>query len=113
MYLGRIVEIGPAEDVLLRAEHPYTKALLDVVPEAGGLGRPILTGEPPDPTRIPGGCRFHPRCPVMASGRAAELGIESSCVGQDLALRELAPDHHVACHEAFLRADGTTSADVV
>ena len=112
MYLGRIVEIGPAEDVLLRAEHPYTKALLDVVPEAGGLGRPILTGEPPDPTRI-GGCRFHPRCPVMASGRAAELGIESSCVGQDLALRELAPDHHVACHEAFLRADGTTSADVV
>ena len=49
----------------------------------------------------------------MASGRAAELGIESSCVGQDLALRELAPDHHVACHEAFLRADGTTSADVV
>jgi oligopeptide/dipeptide ABC transporter ATP-binding protein len=106
MYLGRIVEIGPAEDVLLRPEHPYTKALLDVVPEAGGLDRPILTGEPPDPTRIPAGCRFHPRCPVVVSGRAAELGIESQCKGEDLALRELAPEHEAACYEAFIRNEG-------
>jgi oligopeptide/dipeptide ABC transporter ATP-binding protein len=110
MYLGRIVEIGPAEDVLLRPEHPYTKALLDVVPEAGGLERPILTGEPPDPTRIPDGCRFHPRCPVVASGRAAELEIEERCRGEDLDLRELAPEHHAACYEAFLRADGAVPA---
>jgi len=103
MYLGRIVEIGPAEDVLLRPEHPYTKALLDVVPEAGGLERPILTGEPPDPTRIPEGCRFHPRCPVVESGRAAELGIEARCRGEDLNLRQLAPEHEAACYEAFLR----------
>jgi len=109
MYLGRIVEIGPAEDVLLRPEHPYTKALLDVVPEAGGLQRPILKGEPPDPTRIPQGCRFHPRCPVVESGRAAELGIESRCRGEDLALRELAPEHDAACYEAFLRHDGASS----
>ncbi|MGZ8631444.1 MAG: oligopeptide/dipeptide ABC transporter ATP-binding protein, partial [Actinomycetota bacterium] len=93
----------------LRAEHPYTKALLDVVPEAGGLDRPILTGEPPDPTRIPEGCRFHPRCPVVESGRAAELGIESRCRGEDLSLRELAPDHDVACFEAFLRAGAGTT----
>ena len=106
MYLGRIVEIGPAEDVLLRPEHPYTKALLDVVPEAGGLDRPILTGEPPDPTRIPNGCRFHPRCPVVESGRAAELGIEARCRGEDLALRELAPEHEAACYEAFIRHEG-------
>ena len=53
MYLGRIVEIGPTEDVLLRPRHPYTKALLNVVPEAGGIDRPILQGEPPDPSRIP------------------------------------------------------------
>jgi peptide/nickel transport system ATP-binding protein len=106
MYLGRIVEIGPAEDVLMRAEHPYTKALLDVVPEAGGLERPILTGEPPDPTRIPPGCRFHPRCPVVESGRAAELGIEARCRGEDLGLRILAPEHEAACYEAFLRHDG-------
>ena len=77
MYLGRIVEIGPTEEVLLRPLHPYTKALLDVVPEAGGLDRPILTGEPPDPTRIPQGCRFHPRCPVVVvgeGGRARDRG---------------------------------------
>ncbi|HEX7247457.1 MAG TPA: ABC transporter ATP-binding protein, partial [Actinomycetota bacterium] len=109
MYLGRIVEIGPAERVLLKPEHPYTKALLDVVPEAGGLDRPILTGEPPDPTRIPEGCRFHPRCPVVVSGRAAELGIESRCRGEDLALRELAPEHEAACYEAFARHEGTVT----
>jgi oligopeptide/dipeptide ABC transporter ATP-binding protein len=64
MYLGRVVEIGPTADVLLNPRHPYTKALLNVVPEAGGEDRPILQGEPPDPTRIPSGCRFHPRCPL-------------------------------------------------
>jgi oligopeptide/dipeptide ABC transporter ATP-binding protein len=103
MYLGRIVEIGPAEEVLLRPRHPYTKALLDVVPEAGGIDRPILQGEPPDPTRIPDGCRFHPRCPVVASGEAASLGIEAMCRGQDLALDEVGPGHLAACYEAWLR----------
>jgi oligopeptide/dipeptide ABC transporter ATP-binding protein len=99
MYLGRIVEIGPTEDVLLRPKHPYTRALLDVVPEAGGLDRPILTGETPDPTRIPGGCRFHPRCPVVESGRAKELGIEARCMGEDLPiLGETGPAQAAACH---------------
>jgi oligopeptide/dipeptide ABC transporter ATP-binding protein len=103
MYLGRIVEIGPAEEVLLRARHPYTKALLDVVPEAGGIDRPILQGEPPDPTRVPAGCRFHPRCPVVASGEAATLGIEARCVGEDLGLDEVGPQHLVACYEAWAK----------
>jgi peptide/nickel transport system ATP-binding protein len=98
MYLGRIVEIGPAEEVLQRPKHPYTKALLDVVPEAEGLARPILSGEPPDPTRIPPGCRFHPRCPVMQSGRSAQLGIEAKCRGEDLPLLTAAFDHQAACH---------------
>jgi oligopeptide/dipeptide ABC transporter ATP-binding protein len=102
MYLGRVVEIGPAEEVLLRPRHPYTKALLDVVPEAGGIDRPILKGEPPDPTRVPPGCRFHPRCPVVASGHAATLGIEARCKGEDLGLEELAPGHLAACYEASL-----------
>jgi oligopeptide/dipeptide ABC transporter ATP-binding protein len=102
MYLGRIVEIGPADDVLLRPLHPYTQALLDVVPEAGGIERPILTGEPPDPTRIPPGCRFHPRCPAVSSGRAAQLRIEEKCKGEDLALAELKPHHFAACHMAAL-----------
>jgi oligopeptide/dipeptide ABC transporter ATP-binding protein len=100
MYLGRIVEIGPAEDVLTNPLHPYTKALLDVVPEAGGVDRPILTGEPPDPTRIPGGCRFHPRCPVLANGHAAQLDVEELCRGKDLGLDELQPNHFAACHVA-------------
>jgi oligopeptide/dipeptide ABC transporter ATP-binding protein len=98
MYLGRIVEIGPAEEVLQRPTHPYTRALLDVVPKAGGIERPILSGEPPDPTRIPPGCRFHPRCPVVVSGRAAELGIEAKCRGEDLALMPSGEGHESACH---------------
>jgi len=108
MYLGRIVEIGPAEEVLLRPHHPYTKALLDVVPEAGGIDRPILHGEPPDPTRVPAGCRFHPRCPVVASGEAATLGIEQSCRGEDLGLEELSPGHLAACYAASLRRGSVT-----
>ena len=102
MYLGRIVEIGPTEQVLLTPKHPYTKALLDVVPEAGGLERPILQGEPPDPTRIPEGCRFHPRCPVVATGEAARLGIEAACKGEDLPLVAFPHDTFAACHKAAL-----------
>ncbi len=71
MYLGRIVEVGTVEEVLLAPKHPYTKALLSVVSAEGGRGeRPqLLQGEPPDPTDVPGGCRFHPRCPVWALPR--------------------------------------------
>jgi oligopeptide/dipeptide ABC transporter ATP-binding protein len=100
MYLGRIVEIGPAEDVLTRPLHPYTRALLDVVPEAEGIDRPILAGEPPDPTRIPPGCRFHPRCPDVASGGSATAGVEDACRGDDLRLVELRTGHFAACHLA-------------
>ena len=98
MYLGRIVEIGPAEEVLQRPRHPYTKALLDVVPEAGGIERPILSGEPPDPTRVPPGGRVPPRCPGVASGRGAELRIEDRCRAEDLALMDVGEAHHAACH---------------
>ena len=102
MYLGRIVEIGPTEQVLLSPRHPYTKALLDVVPEAGGLERPVLRGEPPDPTRIPAGCRFHPRCPVVATGEAASLGIEAACKGDDPSLTSFPNATFAACHKAAL-----------
>jgi peptide/nickel transport system ATP-binding protein len=106
MYLGRIVEIGPAEDVLTKPLHPYTQALLDVVPEAEGIDRPILAGEPPDPTRIPPGCRFHPRCPEVASGSAAQAGVEAKCRGEDLDLVELRPGHLAACHLANVVVGG-------
>jgi oligopeptide/dipeptide ABC transporter ATP-binding protein len=68
MYLGRIVEEGPAREVVENPQHPYTKALLSVVPKADPRDRQrpqILTGETPDPVQIPVGCRFHPRCPAM------------------------------------------------
>jgi peptide/nickel transport system ATP-binding protein len=98
MYLGRIVEVGPAEEVLGDPRHPYTRALLSVVPEADRMEQQILEGETPDPVAIPSGCRFHPRCPVVASGEAARLGILDRCTGVDPALIEVAPDRTVACH---------------
>jgi oligopeptide/dipeptide ABC transporter ATP-binding protein len=66
MYLGRIVEEGSAEDVIERPQHPYTQALVTAIPvptPGGGGRRELLEGELPDPTAIPSGCRFHPRCP--------------------------------------------------
>jgi peptide/nickel transport system ATP-binding protein len=100
MYLGRIVELGSTEDVLGDPQHPYTKALLSVVPETAHLEQQILTGETPDPSRVPPGCRFHPRCPLVASGEAARLGIEARCRGEDLWLAPVdgAQEHAVACH---------------
>lgn len=98
MYLGRIVEIGAAEDVLSDPLHPYTRALLSVVPEMNRMEQQILHGETPDPRRIPSGCRFHPRCPVVASGEAERLGILDRCTGTDLDLAEHGESHWVACH---------------
>src|SRR3989442_5402746 len=67
MYLGKIVEIGTAEQVIGHPKHPYTQALISVVPSPDPrkkVQRVILKGERPDPVNIPAGCRFHPRCPV-------------------------------------------------
>jgi oligopeptide/dipeptide ABC transporter ATP-binding protein len=69
MYLGRIVETGPTEQLFTQPRHPYTAALLSATPSAtAALGqrraRIVLTGDPPDPTNIPTGCRFHTRCPI-------------------------------------------------
>jgi oligopeptide/dipeptide ABC transporter ATP-binding protein len=83
MYLGRIVEEGPTEEILMSPRHPYTRALLSVVPEIEQMEQVILSGEAPDPTRIPSGCRFHPRCPLIASGEAGRMGIEERCRTED------------------------------
>jgi oligopeptide/dipeptide ABC transporter ATP-binding protein len=103
MYLGRIVEQGSTEELLDNPRHPYTRALLSVVPEKRGLEQQILQGEAPDPTRVPPGCRFHPRCPLLASGETARLGIEERCRGEDLQLRPVqgaavGSEHAAACH---------------
>jgi peptide/nickel transport system ATP-binding protein len=98
MYLGRIVELGPAEAVLQDPQHPYTRALLSVVPETQRMEQQILRGETPDPAAIPPGCRFHPRCPLYQSGEAERLGVAARCTDTDVALRPVAPGHVVACH---------------
>ncbi|MBM4148881.1 MAG: ABC transporter ATP-binding protein [Lentisphaerae bacterium] len=75
MYLGRIIELGPASAVLTAPAHPYTRALLAAVPVAGAprRGRRALAGQVPSPAAIPEGCRFHPRCPFASDAcRAAE-----------------------------------------
>jgi len=63
MYLGRLVEIGPAEEVVASPRHPYTKALVGAVPDLG-VPPAGLPGEPASPLSLPRGCSFHPRCPV-------------------------------------------------
>jgi peptide/nickel transport system ATP-binding protein len=103
MYLGKIVELGAAKQVVRDPKHPYTRALLSVVPKRDPRDRAkpkILEGETPDPVSIPRGCRFHPRCPVVASGRAEKLGEESRCKGEIPPLGELSPGHFAACHVA-------------
>ncbi|HEY8455981.1 MAG TPA: ABC transporter ATP-binding protein [Actinopolymorphaceae bacterium] len=68
MYAGRLVEIGPAHEVFREPAHPYSEALAAAFPSVGdpaSRGRPRgLGGDPPDPAALPGGCPFHPRCPV-------------------------------------------------
>jgi peptide/nickel transport system ATP-binding protein len=70
MYLGRIVEIGPSRRIVTDPQHPYTRALLSVVPQPHRTSgkRAILSGEIPNAAAIPAGCRFHPRCPIVTTG---------------------------------------------
>ncbi len=110
MYLGRIVETGPVEQLLTAPRHPYTRALLSVLPEAEG--EPVvLAGEPPDPSNVPSGCRFHVRCQVLASGEAERAGVAEACRTVDLPVLHGGAETQVACHwAAACGGDGT--ADV-
>jgi oligopeptide/dipeptide ABC transporter ATP-binding protein len=107
MYLGRIVEQGSAREVVRNPQHPYTRALLSVVPKRDPreASRPqILTGETPDPADMPAGCRFHPRCPVAVDAcRTVDPILGDPILGApilgDPARHAPAGDEHiVACH---------------
>jgi len=90
MYLGRIVEEAPTEEVFSHANHPYTRALLAEVPRIESRKRRFtaITGEIPSPLNPPSGCHFHPRCPHVMPRCALEAP----------AIREIAPGHRSACH---------------
>ena len=90
MYLGRVVESAPAEEIFTKANHPYTQALLRQVPRLETRKTKFLpiVGEIPSPLSPPAGCHFHPRCPhAMAR-----------CREEAPALREIASGHMAACH---------------
>jgi oligopeptide/dipeptide ABC transporter ATP-binding protein len=108
MYLGRVVESGPTEQVLADPRHPYTQALLSVVPETRHVEPTVLAGEPPDPTRVPSGCRFHPRCPALASGEAEAAGVADDCRSTPLPVLPAEPVHATACFLSEAR-QGTLS----
>jgi peptide/nickel transport system ATP-binding protein/oligopeptide transport system ATP-binding protein len=92
MYLGQIVEVLPAEGLVSQVRHPYTRALLQAVPEPDPRQRtgqkPVVRGEPPDPANPPPGCRFHPRCP-----EAREV-----CRQEEPVLKKVGEGRLVRCH---------------
>ncbi len=98
MYLGRIVELGPVEHVLAAPRHPYTQALLSVVPEIAHREPQVLTGEPPDAAHVPDGCRFRPRCPRYA--RLIEGADRARCESESPAVigAVTGDGHAAACH---------------
>ena len=105
MYLGRIVELAPTEELFSNPQHPYTQALLAAIPtlEPGSWDEePAITGDPPSPLSIPSGCRFRTRCPLA----------EQICHDQDPELRAGAASagHRAACHFAFSAAGAAAPA---
>jgi peptide/nickel transport system ATP-binding protein len=93
MYLGKLCEVGPLDDVYRNTIHPYTRALLEAVPVPDPTHRrtlPMPKGEIPNAINPPSGCHFHPRCPMA----------RPNCSVDEPPLRELRPNHQTACHYA-------------
>ena len=94
MYLGRIVEEGPAQEVVRNPQHPYTEALISVVPKRDPREQTepqILQGETPNPVHVPSGCRFHPRCPIAEERVPADRPQPAAAGGANV------PEHRAAC----------------
>ena len=87
MYLGRIVELAPAEEIYARPLMPYSRALVGAMPSAAGPHGPALVGELPSPANPPSGCRFRTRCPYAID----------ECAKTTPDLEEITPHHYAAC----------------
>ncbi|HEY6791305.1 MAG TPA: ABC transporter ATP-binding protein [Trebonia sp.] len=96
MYLGRIIEVAPTEELFSNPRHPYTAGLIAAIPRMAGRDEgeaPAVRGDPPSPLRLPTGCRFRSRCPMA----------QPICAEQDpvLATSRTDPEHSAACHFAW------------
>jgi peptide/nickel transport system ATP-binding protein len=103
MYVGRIVEEAPTDELFNTPRHPYTEALLSAVPKPDPRRRTeriILKGEVADPANAPSGCSFHPRCRYATEQCRVDVPVAQM----------IAPNHKVACHHAAtLRLTGVAS----
>ena len=93
MYLGKIVETADAKAIIREPQHPYTQALISAIPEVdpdSKRQRVVLPGDVPSPIHPPGGCPFHPRCPIA----------EDKCKTEVPVFREVSHDQFAACHFA-------------
>jgi oligopeptide/dipeptide ABC transporter ATP-binding protein len=91
MYLGKLVELGPSEEVYNQPLHPYTKALFGAIPLPvvdSGRQLTILEGNVPSPVDPPSGCRFHTRCPL----------VQEVCKQDQPEFQLVQPGRYVACH---------------
>jgi oligopeptide/dipeptide ABC transporter ATP-binding protein len=103
MYLGRIVETAPVEELFTKAAHPYTQALISAIPlpdpqKERTRQRVLLSGEVPSPVNPPSGCRFRTRCPKFASQLSENE--KQKCVNDIPALVDRGQGHQTACHYA-------------
>jgi len=105
MYLGKICEVSPSDELYRSPAHHYTSVLLDSIPvpdPAVAITKTPIEGEPPSPVLPPPGCRFNTRCPA----------VDDRCRAEEPQLREIGPDHFVACHHPLVGGEAPPAVPV-